>query len=83
MDNRVSKEEILQLVKELYPLIDWENETRLISERVLDSLSIVNLVSELSVEYDIEFDLDAMSPESMDTLEAITATVNKLIEEKN
>ena len=40
-------EELLEILNDIQPGVDFENETHLIDDHLLDSLSIISLVAEL------------------------------------
>ena len=71
-------EELLEILKEINSDIDYENETALIDDGILDSLDVVALVSELNDHYDIEIGLDDLIPENFNSLEAMLALIEKL-----
>ncbi len=73
------KEKILQILKEALPQIDFTASDRLVDDGTLDSLSIITLVSELSMEFDVDFDLDQLEPENLNSIDAIVDTVNQLM----
>jgi acyl carrier protein len=72
------KEEILEILEGALPQIDFATSDALVDDGILDSLSIVTLVSELSMEYDIIFDLNELTPENLNSLDAIVDTVIKM-----
>lgn len=72
------KEQILNLLKDALPQIDFTASQRLVDDGILDSLSIITLVSELSMEFDIEFDLDQLEPKNLNSIDAIVGTVRQL-----
>ena len=72
------KERILQILGEALPQIDFESSDALVDDGILDSLSIVTLVSELSLEYGVFFDLAELTPENLNSIDAIVETVKKL-----
>ncbi len=72
------KEQILQLLKEALPQIDFTSSDRLVDDGILDSLSIITLVSELSMEFDVDFDLDQLEPKNLNSIDAIVDTVTQL-----
>ena len=47
-------EQVIKILEEIKPGIDYSRETDLIGDKILDSLKIVQLVSELNDEFDIE-----------------------------
>lgn len=72
------KEKILEILEEALPHIDFTSSDSLVDDGILDSLSIVTLVSELSMEYNIIFDLKELTPENLNSIDAIVETVKKL-----
>lgn len=72
------KEQILNLLKDALPQIDFTASQRLVDDGILDSLSIITLVSELSMEFDVEFDLDQLEPQNLNSIDAIVETVRQL-----
>lgn len=72
------KERILEILGEALPQIDFESSDKLVDDGILDSLSIVAMFSELSMEYDIEFDLSEITPDQINSIDAIVETVKSL-----
>lgn len=72
------REKVLEICKEVLPRIDFERETALIDDGILDSISIITLVSELSMEFNVEFDLNTLQAENMNSLDAIVETIKSL-----
>jgi len=75
----VSRDEILAVLEEAAPNVDFTSSNRLIDDGVLDSLGIISVVSALSGKYNIEFDLDELEPKNLNSIDAITDTVQKLL----
>lgn len=74
------RERILEILGEALPQIDFESSDALVDDGILDSLSIVTLVSELSMEYGVVFDMAELVPENLNSIDAIVETVRKLQE---
>lgn len=74
------KERILEILGEALPQIDFTSSDALVDDGILDSLSIVTLVSELSMEYGVVFDMAELTPENLNSIDAIVETVKKLQE---
>lgn len=72
------KEQILELLKQTLPQIDFTASDRLVDDGILDSISIISLVSELSMEFDVEFDLDQIESRNLNSIDAIVDTVKQL-----
>ena len=45
--------ELLEILKELHPDVDYENCTTLIDDKILDSFDIVSIISEVSDSFDV------------------------------
>ena len=50
-------EELLEILNEIDDSIDYENETALIDDQLLDSFAIITLVSELEDAFDIMMEM--------------------------
>ena len=72
------KEQILKLCGEVLPHIDFTASNKLVDDGILDSISIITLVSELSMEFGVEFDLDSLEPKNLNSIDAIVETVQEL-----
>ncbi|MFI3171776.1 MAG: phosphopantetheine-binding protein [Eubacteriales bacterium] len=74
------REEIIQILTSIKAGVDYEQETRLIDARILDSLAIIALVSELSFAFDIEIDVMDLVPENLNSVDAMVCLVEELQE---
>ena len=61
--------------------MDFENETALIDDGVLDSFDIVALVGELNDAFDIEIKPNNLVPENFNSAEAMMALIEQLQDE--
>ena len=71
-------DELLEILKEAKPEIDFANEKKLIDGGVLDSFDVVQLVMKLNEEFDIEIGAEEITPENFNSAEAIQAMVERL-----
>ncbi|MBR5826497.1 MAG: acyl carrier protein [Clostridia bacterium] len=65
------KEQLMKILNELRPDVDFENETALVTDGILDSFDIVSLVGEINAEFDITVGVDELEPENFDTVAAM------------
>lgn len=63
--------ELLDILKDLKPGVDFEKEKNLIDDRILDSLDVMNLTVELNDEFDIEITPLDILPENFQSIETI------------
>ena len=69
------KEERLQSLTEAVPGVDFEAETALVDDEILESLDIVTIVSEIKDVFDVEITVDDLVPENFNSVEAILALI--------
>ena len=74
-------EKIIEILENLKPGIDFKNEKGLISNAILTSMEIVQLVMELNDAFDIEISPMDILPESFDSIECINTLVEKYLDE--
>ena len=74
-------DEILEILSELHPDVDFENEEGLVDKRILDSLDIVTLVSEIDDRLDITIPAEEIIPENFNSAKALSELVRRLDEE--
>ncbi len=74
-------EEILAILRGIRPDVDFENETKLIDDEILDSFDIISIVGELNDHYDVEINVEDLEPENFNTVSAMLELIAKLREE--
>ena len=75
-------DELMEILNEINPDIDYETEDKLIDGKVLDSFSIVSLVSEISEVFDIEISPKWMKNENFNSAEAMWKMIQTIQEEE-
>ncbi len=71
------REQIIEILTEICPGIDFETETALIDDGIIDSLDIVTVVTELMDTFDVEIGVDDLIPENFNTVDAMVALIQK------
>ena len=72
------KEKVLEILCKMKEDVDFEQEAALIDGKILDSLELMELISELEDTFDIEIGMDEIIPENFNSAAAICALVEKL-----
>ncbi len=72
------KEQILEILNDINSDVDYETETALVDDGILDSFELVSLVSELNGAFDINITVVDFVPENFNSLAALTAMVERL-----
>ena len=68
-------EKIIEILNEVRPDIDFNEESKLIDSGLLDSFDIVSIISDLNDAFDINIRVHDLKPENFNSLEAITNLV--------
>ena len=74
-------EELLEILQDIKPGVDFENETALIDNGVLDSLDIIKLVGQISDEFDVEIEVTDLVPANFNSAKAMYAMIQRLEDE--
>ena len=71
-------EKLLELLKNIRPDVDFENEDALIDDGILDSFDVVSIISELDDQFDVQIRITELDPENFNSAEAIWNLVQEL-----
>ena len=74
-------EELLEILQDIKPGVDFENETALIDNGVLDSLDIIKLVGQISDEFYVEVEVTDLVPANFNSAKAMYAMIQRLEDE--
>lgn len=74
-------DELLEILNDIQPGVDFENETHLIDNHLLDSLSIISLVAELEDTFDITVPAVEIIPDNFNSVEAMMDMIQRLQED--
>ena len=67
-------------MSEICPGVDFATETALIDDGLVDSLDIVNIVTELMDVFDVEINVEDLLPENFNSVDAIAQLIEQLQE---
>ncbi|MCR5251732.1 MAG: acyl carrier protein [Lachnospiraceae bacterium] len=70
--------ELLEILKGVRPDIDFEKETALIDNEILDSFDVISIVSEVNEAFGVEINMEDLLPENFNSAEAIYALILKM-----
>ena len=69
------REQVISILSELCPGVDFERETALIDDGLVDSLDIVSIVSELMDTFEVEISVEDLQPENFNSVDAIVKLI--------
>jgi len=70
-------EKVKMVLEENFPDIDFESSDELVDDGIIDSLSIVNMISVLSDEFDVSLPYEEIIPENFNSLDSIAELIEK------
>lgn len=74
-------EELIEVLKSVKPGYDFTQDTELIKNKVFDSLAMIQLVAELSDEFDVEITAEDIVPENFESVKSIYNMIKRLEDE--
>lgn len=72
--------ELLTILRELHPDIDFETATGLVEDSVLTSLDIVTILTEVADRLDVNIPAEEILPENFDSAAALWQLIQRLDE---
>ncbi len=71
---------LLEILREIDDTVDYEKETALIDDHILDSFGIITLIAEIEDAFDIEVEAAEMTPENFNSAQAMWRMIQRLQE---
>ena len=72
------RDEVLRVLQDEYPNIDFESSDKLVDQGILDSLTITGIIAALSVEFGITIPYEDITEDNFNTVGAMAAMVERL-----
>lgn len=73
--------ELLAILSDLHPEVDFETCDTLIDEGILDSFDIVTIIAEVNEEFDVVIPAEEIVPENFNSAENLYALIERLADE--
>lgn len=74
-------EELITILTEMHPEVDFESEEHLIDNGILDSLDIVSLITEIGDTFDVTITAKDIIPDNFNSAKALWALIERIQEE--
>ena len=75
-------DELLDILNDINPDVDYETEDQLIDGKVYDSFSIITLISNISETFDIELGPEHLIPENFNSAAAMWKMIQSILDEE-
>lgn len=73
------EQEIIKILKNINPYVEFDSDTDLIENEVIDSLGVLLLLTEIEKKYGIVISMERLEPDNLRTVKRITNWVAGLI----
>ena len=74
---------IQAILEEIHPGIDYQTETALVDDGLLDSFTMIAVMTELNNRFGIRIPIGDLEPENFNSMQAIQALVDRCRQEKD
>ena len=71
-------DELMEMLEEICPDVDFESETALVDDKLLSSFDILSIISEISDAFDITLTPAEIIPENFNSADAMWNMINQL-----
>ena len=71
-------EQLIELLQNLHPDIDFETYEGLVDDGILDSLDIVTLITDINDAFDVSIPAEEILPENFNSAEALWDLIERL-----
>ena len=75
-------EQLLEILEELHPEVDFETCETLIDDKILDSFDIISIISEVNDVFDVTISAEYIVPDNFNSAKALYALIEKLEDEE-
>ena len=73
--------ELLEILTDLHPDVDFETCDTLIDDQILDSFDIVTVIAEINEEFDVVIPAEEIIPENFNSAKALFELIERLADE--
>lgn len=73
-------DDLLEILQDLHPEVDFATEKNLIDNKILDSFDIITIISEIADNFDVTVPAKEIIPENFNSMEALWEMITRLEE---
>ena len=75
-------EELIEILEDIDPSVDYNECTTLVTDNYLDSLAIISLVAEIEERFDVQIPTVEIVPDNFNSAKALWELIERLKEEE-
>lgn len=72
------REQLLRILENAHPDVDYENRTDLIDGNVIDSFDLIMIVTDIKDAFDVDITVEDLQPENFNSVNAMLALIERL-----
>lgn len=76
-------EDLIEILTDLHPEVDFETAEGLIDDGILDSFDIVTIVTEVNDAYDVSIGADELIPENFNSAKALYRLIKSKMDDED
>lgn len=77
-EEKIMREKILEICEYVDDTVDFSGDS-LVDDKILDSITLVEIISEIAETFDIEIPYEEIIPENFNSVDAMTRMVEKYV----
>lgn len=74
-------DELLEILQDLHPDVDYETNTQLVTGKVFDSFDIVTIIAEVNDRFDVAIPAEEIVEKNFDSAKSLFALITRLLDE--
>ncbi|MGP1434098.1 MAG: hypothetical protein ACTTHM_09855 [Peptoanaerobacter stomatis] len=74
----MEKQDLVEILQEIHPEVDYETEKSLIDSKIFDSMDIVTLISEIADSFEIKIPANEIVPDNFNSADALFELLKEL-----
>lgn len=71
--------ELKELLKSMYPAVDFDNEKKLYDDGIIDSVHVVTIISKIEEQFDISVTMEYIQPSYFQSVETMWEMIEELM----
>ncbi|MBQ1894238.1 MAG: acyl carrier protein [Clostridiales bacterium] len=71
-------EELMDILTELHPDVDYDTCTTLVDDRIIDSFDIISIISEVAARLDVQIPAEEIIPENFNSAKSLWELIERL-----
>lgn len=69
--------EVIEIISDIRPDLEVNEDSKLITDKLLDSLDFIRLISEIEIELEVSIPAEELIPENLETVKDISKLIQK------